>query len=679
MDSDDLLGGLNDAQREAVTTEAAPLAIVAGAGSGKTRVLTRRIAHRCLHGTADPRHVLALTFTRKAAGELGTRLERLGLRDHITAGTFHAVAYQQLRGWWADKGKQPPTLLDRKVRMLVRLLGRSTRVQAVDVAGEIEWAKARMIAPEDYPAAARRADRRPSVEPEQMAALYRRYEDEKKQQRQVDFDDLLSLCASVIERDLEFARAQRWRFRHLFVDEFQDVNPLQFRLLTAWRGTSNDLCVVGDPHQAIYAWNGADPTLLRDVTTHLPGATVVELPRNYRSSPQIIATANRVLDMGAVRGLRLHATRADGPVPAIHSFVDDRREARAIARALLDRHGPGTAWSHQAVLTRTNAQTVLIAESCRAIGVPVRVRGQLPFLELPEVREALRVIQRSRAPLAEELGALETRVAASEEEGDERSDAELARVRNLEELLRLAGEYTRSDPQPTHAGFMAWLAATIGNDDMTATTDAVDLATFHAAKGLEWPIVHLAGLEDGFVPIGHARTDEAVAEERRLFYVAVTRAERELWLTWAAARTFGNKTVKRRPSPYLDELTPLLDALVAGTSPADAAHHLPAVRASVRAARGSRAPAGKQDLAPGDQPLFDALRTWRTQRAKAAGVPAYVIFDDKTLVAVATRRPRDQRALLAVPGIGPVKSERFAAELLDIVGRHAVAADRSPA
>jgi len=679
MGDDALLEGLNAAQREAVTTDAAPLAIIAGAGSGKTRVLTRRIAYRCLRGRADPPHVLALTFTRKAAGELTARLRHLGLRDHVAAGTFHAIAYAQLRGLWSDRNRPPPQLLERKVRLLARLLGRNPPAPPVEVAGEIEWAKARLVPPGGYAAAAAGAGRLPPLDPARMDDLYQRYEDEKRRQRMVDFDDLLLLAIRAMEHDHDFAAAQRWRFRHLFVDEFQDVNPLQFRLLSAWRGDRPDLCVVGDPHQAIYAWNGADPHLLRDLATHLPGTTIVELADNYRSSPQIIATANAILDGGAVRGLRLRATRPEGPAPVVRSHEDDASEARAVARALLDRHRPGVPWTHQAVLTRTNAQAVLIAEACRRIGVPVRVRGQLPFLELAEIREALRAMQRDRAPLHEQLAALEVQLeqARADEDDDARaarSDADLDRRRNLEELLRLASEYIAGDPSPTAAGFRAWLSTTIGGDELQQPADAVDLATFHAAKGLEWPIVHLAGVEDGLVPIGHARTPEAAAEERRLFYVAVTRAEHELRMTWAAQRTFGSRVAKRRPSPYLDELGPLLDALRAGTEPVDGREHLPAVRAAARqrrtTARRAGASAAAAELDPSDQPLFDALRTWRTKRARAAGVPAYVIFDDKTLVAVATRRPRDQVALRAVPGIGPVKSERFASELLAIVSRH---------
>jgi DNA helicase-2/ATP-dependent DNA helicase PcrA len=559
--------------------------------------------------------------------------------------------------------------------LLGRLLGKSTPGLALDVAGEIEWAKARMVNPDAYVDAAGRAGRRPPLDPTRMADLYQRYEHEKRRQRQVDFDDLLWLCVRAIENDADFAAAQRWRYQHLFVDEFQDVNPLQFRLLGAWRGDRPDLCVVGDPHQAIYSWNGADPRLLRDLGQHIPGTVTVALEQNYRSSPQIIATANRILDTGAVPGLRLRATRPDGAVPTIRSMADDRSEARAIARALLDRYQPGVPWAHQAVLTRTNAQTVLIAEACRAVHIPIRVRGQVPFLELPEVREAMRVMQRGRGSLPEQLAELEERLSATEDDEASLPETELARVRNLEELLRLASEYTSEDRAPNVAGFVVWLTATVGKDESGQTGDAVDLATFHAAKGLEWPIVHLAGLEDGLVPIGHARTEDAVAEERRLFYVAVTRAERELRMTWTAERTFGSKTVRRRPSPYLDDLEPLLDALSAGTAPADARRHLPQIRETsraARAARGSRPGSrpGPQGLDPTDRPLFDELRTWRTQRAKAAGVPAYVIFDDKTLAALASRRPRDTAALRSVPGIGPVKSERFADEVLAIVGRY---------
>ena len=690
MDPAALLEGLNDAQREAVTSDAAPLLILAGAGSGKTRVLTRRIAHRCLGDTADPRHVVALTFTRKAAGELGTRLRSLGLRDKIAAGTFHAVAYAQLRRSWADRRVTPPTLLERKGQFLARLLGRGSGVKAVDVAGEIEWAKARMVQPSDYAREVVAARRRPPIDAHTIAQLYEHYEQEKRNRRVVDFDDLLSLCVRAIETDSEFAATQRWQFAHLFVDEFQDVNPLQFRLLEAWRGDRRDLCVVGDPNQAIYAWNGADPTLITKLATHIPGTQTVTLERNYRSTPQIIATANRVLECAATTTLRLRPSRPEGPIPSVTSHDTDVAEARAIARSIARHRSASAPWSHHAVLTRTNAQAVLLAESLRAAGAPVRVRGQTPFLQLPEVREALRSLHRTRGSLRDALGELEARVgvdpelenhaAADEDSFDDLdpdaspralSDAELARVRNLEELLRLANEYVNDDRSPSADGFEAWLNATVGSDDGAGGGDAVDVATFHAAKGLEWPIVHLAGLESGLVPIGHAQTTDELAEERRLFYVAVTRAERELHLHWSEQRTFGTRQARRRPSPYLDDIEPVLDALRRGAEPVDGTAQLPVVRQALNGAggtrRGSRA---STSLAPGDEPLFEALRKWRSQQAKAAAVPAYVIFDDKTLTELATRRPGDRASLLRVPGIGPVKLERYGDDLLSVVAQH---------
>ena len=691
MDPAPLLEGLNEAQRQAVISEAAPLVILAGAGSGKTRVLTRRIAYRCVTEAADPRHVVALTFTRKAAGELNHRLRALGLRDRIAAGTFHAVAYSQLRQMWSDRRVQAPTLLESKVQLLVRLLGRGASMKGVDVAGEIEWAKARMIAPADYPREATAARRRPPGDLRVLADLYDRYEQEKRNKRLVDFDDLLLRCAHTLETDPEFAAAQRWQFRHLFVDEFQDVNPLQFRLLEAWRGERLDLCVVGDPNQAIYAWNGADPTLINKLADRIPGTETVTLESNYRSTPQVIATANRVLECGAVSKLRLRATRSEGLVPEVRAHASDTQEAQAIAQAIARGHSRDTPWSHHAVLTRTNAQAVLLAESLRAIGAPVRVRGQTAFLQLPEVREALTAMRRSRASFREALAELEVRVPqhldiddvgddTDEDEDDVNllfrstpmlSDAELARARNLEELVRLANEYLNEDRSPSEAGFEAWLNATIGRDDAGGGGgDAVDIATFHAAKGLEWPIVHLAGLEEGFVPIFQAQTNEAAAEERRLFYVAVTRAERELWLHYAEERTFGTRVARRRPSPYLEEIEPVLDAMRRGAEPADAALHLPLVRETVQAAAKPRAARGTKSLEPGDQMLFEELRRWRSKQAKAASVPAFVIFDDKTLTEVAARRPTDKAGLLAVPGIGPVKLERYGDDLLAVVAGH---------
>ena len=631
-------------------SEAAPLCILAGAGSGKTRVVTRRIAYRIVTGAAEPGHVLAVTFTRKAAGELRSRLSALGIREHVAAGTFHALAFAQLRRRWADRGERPPTVLERKTRLLAPMLSRrSATIKAADLAAEIEWAKARMISPSHYETEASAARRTPIPG---MAAMYQRYEDDKKRKGLVDFDDLLLMCATALEDDPEFAAAQRWRFRHVFVDEFQDVNPVQHRLLTGWLGDRRDLCVVGDPNQAIYSWNGADPTFLTDFDRHFPGGETVELERNYRSTPQVLAVARAVL-----HGARIEPTRPDGPVPTIRCFDNDTAEARGIARAARRAHGSMTPWSHMAVLVRTNAQTVLFEEAFRAAGVPCRVRGG-PFLQLPDVRDALSSMQRgpSGVPFRSRLGELETFAA----------DPDLPPERRLqiEALVRMGAEYMAADDQASVPGFLSWLQATVRNDDGPDAADAVEISTFHRAKGLEWPVVFVCGLERGLVPIGHANSPAAEAEERRLLYVAVTRAERELTCSWAERRTFGTKSVTRQPSPWLDAIEATVAALQSGAPPNsdEWRRRIAEQRDRLKPKR----PKGGVAIAA-DDPMFEALKAWRTKAARAANVPAYVIFHDSTLAAVAAAKPTTKQELLALPGLGPVKAARYGDALLDVV------------
>ncbi len=654
-----LLDGCTLEQHEAISSPRHPLRILAGAGSGKTRVLTRRIAYRVVTDDVDPRHVLALTFTRKAAGELNTRLRALGLRDSVAAGTFHGIAYAQLRMRWADRNITPPALLDRKLGFLRRLLPPgSDATAALDLASEIEWAKARLVGPERYERAAAAAGRTSSLSPARVASLFERYEADKKKRRMVDFDDLLALCRRAIARDAEFAATQRWRFRHLFVDEFQDVNPLQFALLTAWLGERDDLCVVGDPNQAIYAWNGADADYLVSFPRHFAGAHTVELRHNYRSSPEILGAAGAALGSGRLAGHRLLAARPSGPAPRLRGFRTDRDEAIGVARAVRDARAPGQRWSAQAVLVRTNAQIVLFDEAMRAAGIPCRTRGGGLFA-LPEVKSALATLEGSRAPLAAALVDIE----AASEPDDDQPAAEADRRANLGALVRLAHDLLAVDPGATAGGFVEWARASASTDQLGAGGDAVDVLTFHAAKGLEWPIVHLAGVEDGFVPIGHAKREAEIAEEHRLFYVACTRAEQQLHLTWAEQRTFGSRTMNRNRSPWLD------DVELANASPKLLAARGAAARAGSRTA--GRASAPRRRSGPADSALLVALKQWRSAVAKGANVPAYVVFADATLEAVAARAPRSRADLRGLTGIGPVKLERYGDALLRVVRDHA--------
>jgi DNA helicase-2/ATP-dependent DNA helicase PcrA len=661
MSADGLLHGLNEAQRRAVTTDAAPLCILAGAGSGKTRVLTRRIAWRVAQASADPRHVLALTFTRKAAGELSSRLSALGVRDQVAAGTFHAIAYAQLRRRWADANERPPALVDRKVRLLAPLLAghRSATVQPADVATEIEWAKARFVGPAHYEAEAGAAGRKPALTLSVMASLYERYEEEKRRKGLVDFDDLLLLCARALQTDEGFASGQQWRFRHLFVDEFQDVNPVQFRLLEGWLGDRRDLCVVGDPNQAIFGWNGADARYLTDFGSRFPGAEVVRLDDNYRSSPQILAVADAVLTAAPDRPSRpLRANRPEGPAPSVRSWASERDEARAVVRAMRRRQNPSLPWSGMAVLARTNAQLLLFEEACTAAGIPHRVRGEGSFLSQPEVRQALNDLRRLplTSPLAPAIADLED--MAAEGEGERRL--------RLENLVRLAREHNAIDQAATLDGFFAWLRATVGGDEPSKGGNVVELATFHSAKGLEWPVVFVGGLERGLVPIAQADTPAARAEERRLLYVAVTRAEQELHCSWAERRTFGSRTLTRTPSAYLPAIEAAVKAANEG-SPGAWRRFLDDGREKLRTASASRRVGALAILDGADPSLFEALKSWRAATAKRSGVPAYVIFHDTTLAALAQAKPRDRNGLLAVPGLGPVKAERYGSDVLAVL------------
>jgi DNA helicase II / ATP-dependent DNA helicase PcrA len=570
-----LLAGLDDDQLAAVTIEAAPLAILAGAGAGKTRVLTRRIAYRVASDTARAEHVVVVTFTRRAAGELRERLGALGLHRSVTAGTFHALAWGLLRQWWTDRGRPSSELLPRPLSVLGPILQSGRRsgdpqVHAASVAAEISWAKARLVGPDGYEAAARAAGRRPGLPLPGVATLYERYEEAKRKRRVVDFDDVLWRCLGVLESDEAFAAAVRWRWRHLFADEFQDVNPLQFRLLDAWRGGRPDLCVVGDPHQAIYGWNGADPSLLADVARHLPGTTVVRLRANHRTTPEILSVAEALLPAAGGRAPVTQIPSAgSGPVPAVHACRDEAHEAALIARLLVDRRGPGSPWRSMAVLARTHAQLVPIRAGLAAARVPHRVRGAAGLLDHPAVAGWL-AEARTAGTLAEALADLNDRLAADEEAAvaeapdrtpDEVRAAAAAAADPLVAVAAVAADHLRVDPAASVGGFTAWLAAT-GDDQLGPAPDAVELATFHAAKGLEWATVVVAGFEDGFVPAAAATRAAARDEEARLAYVALTRAKRELHVTWAASRVVGaRERAVRSPSPWLGDVTAAVERL----------------------------------------------------------------------------------------------------------------------
>jgi len=491
-----------------------------------------------------------------------------------------------------------------------------------------------------------------------MADVYTRYEQEKRRRGLIDFDDLLWWCGDLLEDDAEFAAAQRWRFRSLFVDEFQDISPAQLRLVRGWLGDRSDLCVVGDADQAIYGFGGADPSFLTGFARQFPGAEVLHLGRNYRSTPEIVDTAEAVLRDGGGSRPRRVGVRDSGPHPTVTAYDTEEDEARQVATRLRDARRADVEWSQLAVLYRTNAQSAAFEAVLSAAGIPYRVRGAGKFLDRPEVRAALDTLRAATrdAPgrtFAEHLVDLDLGDGSA---GDERAE-------HREMLVRLGREYLDAEPGPGSLdGFLAFLSAAL-RDDAPDDTDAVELLTFHRAKGLEFHTVFATGLERGLVPISYADTPVERAEERRLLYVALSRAEHALHCSWARSRTLGLRTMRRSPSPWLAPIESALDGDTPDPDP------VPRAVAGVRAARARLAAAGVTPDEGSD--LFAALRDWRRSLARASGVPAYVIFPDATLHAVVATRPETPEALLDVPGVGPVKAARHGAAVLELVRSHA--------
>jgi DNA helicase-2/ATP-dependent DNA helicase PcrA len=563
-DIERLVTGLEPAQREAVLANAPVVCVLAGAGTGKTRVLTLRVARRVLDATAHPSHVLVCTFSRKAADELRDRLFRLGVGRDVSAGTLHRAALRLIAHHYHDRAENPPQILADRRPLLAELLDRragaasrqraatsprsrtprtahtrdARRADATRLDVEISWAKSRLVGPSGYEQAARAAARRAFFPAARVAELYACYEEERRRRRVLDLDDLVWHCGDLLEQDPAFAEGVRWWHRHLFVDEMQDLSDAQYRLLRLLAGDEPDLFVVGDPNQSVYGWNGADPELLRRVTEEFAGTRVVRLETNHRCTASVVRLASAALG----RPTPPPSSRDDGPLPKVARLDNDVEEARWVARQVWNARRPGRRWSSIAVLARTNAQLARMAEALAHERVPHRISGA-------------------------ELGpASDVREARDGPEGSEPRE-----VRN---------------PERVRPGLAIGDGA---RDASEEPADAVVLSTFHRAKGLQWRTVFVVGASDGLVPLVTARTSAAKAEERRLFYVALSRAEEELTCSWAlrpgAARP-ADDVPERRASPWLAPLEHALDELRrdrAEASPARAARHLAEMREALPA------------------------------------------------------------------------------------------------
>ncbi|HEX5247863.1 MAG TPA: ATP-dependent DNA helicase UvrD2 [Gaiellaceae bacterium] len=607
----DPLDGLNPEQRRAAEAVRGPVCILAGAGTGKTTTITRRIACQVAAGAFDPAQVMAVTFTDKAGGELRARLAALGV-TRVRAGTFHSAALRQLRHFApGELGRILPSKA-----LVLRQIGNRLRAPykfrpAGDLAAEIEWAKNRRIGPERYLEAA--IDREPPVPADLMARVYADYERRKEAEGVLDFEDLLERAVRLFENDDRAVATFRAQYRAFTVDEYQDVNLLQQTLLDLWLGERDDLCVVGDDYQSIYAFTGAGPEHLLGVPARFPNATIVRLEENYRSTPRVLALANKLVPRLGGAEKMLRPTRADGPEPVVAAFASPAAESAAIVEAIRAADVP---LEEIAILCRTNARLTDFEEALHEAGVPFQGSSLLD-------RDAARRLVRRLEHDAGREAADAVRTAATdagwlEELPDKLGERELVRQNDLARLVTLAAAF-----EGDAAAFVSDLRRRF--DPGGAGARGVHLLTLHRAKGLEFDAIFIPRLEEKELPARQARTTNEIDEERRLLYVGMTRAKRTLWLSWSGKR-----------SRFVAEL---------GHAVAES---------STRSAREWT-------------PAAERLRAWRLERAREDGVPPYVVFHDTVLHAIADAQPASLGELSQIAGVGPAKLERYGDAVLALL------------
>ncbi len=687
----DLLAALDPEQRQVAETLRGPVRVLAGAGTGKTRAITHRIAHGVATGVYAPTEVLAVTFTTRAAGEMRGRLRRLGAGS-VQARTFHSAALRQLRYFWPHvHGTELPTLTESKIAMIVAAARRhrlnTDQAMLRDLASEVEWAKVSNVHPDDYARIAGARGRSvANLDAETVGRVFGSYEEVKRGQGRMDMEDVLLLTAGILAEDERVAAQVRRQYKWFVVDEFQDVSPLQSALLDLWLGGRDELCVVGDPAQTIYSFAGASATYLSDFPAKYPKTTSIELVRNYRSTPQVVEAANRLLAGSSSRGVELRAQRPAGPEVTYTERPDEVAEAQGVATQITKLRDAGRPLNQFAVLFRINAQSEAYEEALTDHKIPYVIRGAARFFDRPEVREAV-----TRLRGAARGGALRdgSSLASS---GTETESAELVdivratlagmgwtidppesrgqtrdRWESWQALVSQAEEYAAAQPETADLnGFVDDLDRR-ASEQHAPVAQGVTLATFHAAKGLEWDSVFLVGLQDGTLPITYADTPEAVEEERRLLYVGMTRAREDLALSWAQARNPG-QAARRKPSRFLSPLLPE-QALLRSTKASRRGARMCSVCGKPLATSAEKTRGRCEGCpAPYDEELFDRLREWRRLRAKTDEVAAFMVFSNRTLEAVAELRPQTPSALLEINGIGPEKLQKYGDEVLQIVG-----------
>ncbi|WP_329441027.1 ATP-dependent DNA helicase UvrD2 [Streptomyces canus] len=715
--ADAVLEGLDPEQREVATALHGPVCVLAGAGTGKTRAITHRIAYGVRAGILQPSSVLAVTFTNRAAGEMRGRLRQLGAAG-VQARTFHSAALRQLQYFWPKAvGGSMPRLVDRKIQLVADAAAacriRLDRGELRDVTGEIEWSKVTQTVPSDYALAAAKAGRETPRAAAEIAQLYAAYEDLKRDRAVIDFEDVLLLTVAILQDRHDIAEQVRSQYQHFVVDEYQDVSPLQQRLLDLWLGRRDSLCVVGDASQTIYSFTGATPDHLLDFRARHPGATVVKLVRDYRSTPQVVHLANGLLAQARGRAadhrLELISQRRAGPEPVHTEYSDEPAEAEGAARRIRELMDAGVRASEIAILFRTNSQSETYEQALADAGVPYQLRGAERFFDRPEVRRAivnLRAAARfggndSRLDDAVDLPSQVRAVLSGEgwtTVPPAGSGAVRERWESLAALVNLAQDFAAAGAGATLNDLVAELDERAGAQH-APTVEGVTLASLHSAKGLEWDAVFLVGVAEGMMPITYAKTDEQIEEERRLLYVGVTRARERLHVSWSLSRSPGGRP-NRRPSRFLDGLRPGSTATAgrtAGggpggvergfTSPVGAApRRTQRTPARCRVCGRTLTDAGEMKLmrcedcpSDMDEGLYERLRDWRALQAQRSGQPAFCVFTDKTLMAIAEAVPDDEHELARIPGVGMRKLNRYGADVLTICAGQEVSEEEDEA
>jgi DNA helicase II / ATP-dependent DNA helicase PcrA len=684
MAPEQLLAGLDAEQRQVATTFGAPVVVIAGAGTGKTRALTHRIAYGSATGAYRPGAVLALTFTTRAAGELRTRLRDLGLAG-VQARTFHSAALRQAQFFWPKAyGSELPPVSDERPAMLAAA-ARKLRLapdsgQLRDLLTEVSWAKVTNVAPAEYAEIARTCEREVAgITPAQVGQVLGGYERVKTERGVIDFDDILLCAVALLGEHGDIAEQVRDTYAHLLVDEYQDVSPIQQTLLDLWWGDGRDHCVVGDPAQTIHSFAGASPEFLTGFVGRVRGAELIRLVRDYRSSPQIVELANKVARNTRIGAVTLQSQCGAGAIPKTVGCTNELDEATGVAHWLIEQHEAGVLWREMAVLYRVHAQSPLFEAALAEAEIPFTVRGTEGFYQRAEVRQVIGELS-ERARRDGSVAAVEAcREALARLGWREQAPAGQGRVRerweSLSAVLALAEDLAAARPQADLTALAAELEQR-ANAEHPLSADGVTLSSLHAAKGLEWTAVALVGVQEGTLPLSLASGPAELAEEARLFYVGITRAKSALLITWSRARRSG--AGNRQPSRFLDGLAVRQTHQPVRThqreKPRTALNDTCRVCGKALTSGAERKLLRHVDC-PGsyDEHVYDQLLAWRAEQAKKRSLPGFCIFTDATLMAIAEAGPADVDALLSIPGVGRAKSEQYADAVLKILGPQAEA------